>query len=392
MIQGKTLSHPLLPRRVRGARRAARKLISERQLDALLVSSEANYRYLTGFISQFWLSPTRPWFFVLPLEGDPFAIIPEMGVNSFRASSWVDRIETWPSPRPADEGVSLVAAALARLPSRYGRIGAEIGPEQRLGFPADDFLRVRELITPREFVDASTLFTRLRMVKSPAEIARIGFVCRTVCDGFDAVPQLYAPGDTEASLCRKLHADLIGRGVDKAPYLVGCSGPGGYRSGIDSPTERRLEAGDVMIIDTGCTYDAYYCDFDRNWAFGSADAEARRAHEAVWDATEAGIAAARPGATAADLWRAQIAVLERAGRPNIGSRMGHAIGLHLTEPPSNKPDDDTVLVPGMVMTIEPGLAYGDGLMMLHEENLVITEDGCELLTRRAPRELPVIPL
>src|SRR5215213_2786614 len=136
MPQKGALSLPPFSREEFAARaERARELMSELRLDAMLVSSEANYRYLTGFISQFWLSPTRPWFFILPRKGDPLAIVPEMAVNSFRATSWVERIETWPSPRPADEGVSLVAAALTHVHCRFSRIGAEIGPEQRLGFP-----------------------------------------------------------------------------------------------------------------------------------------------------------------------------------------------------------------------------------------------------------------
>jgi Xaa-Pro aminopeptidase len=74
---------------------------------------------------------------------------------------------------------------------------------------------------------------------------------------------------------------------------------------------------------------------------------------------------------------------------NVG-RSGHGLGMQLTEPPSNMPGDETELVPGMVMTVEPGYEYSPGKMIVHEENLVITEDGCELLTRRAPREMPVI--
>jgi Xaa-Pro aminopeptidase len=84
-------------------------------------------------------------------------------------------------------------------------------------------------------------------------------------------------------------------------------------------------------------------------------------------------------------------VLDAAGSKglNVG-RMGHGLGMQLTEPPSNMPGDDTALVPGMVMTIEPGMEYAPGCMLLHEENVVITEEGAELLTRRAPREMPVI--
>jgi len=106
---------------------------------------------------------------------------------------------------------------------------------------------------------------------------------------------------------------------------------------------------------------------------------------------QAGIDAARPGATTTDLWRAMAAVLEEAGSlgNNVG-RMGHGLGMQLTEWPSNRPGDDTPLVPGMVMTIEPGMEFAPGRMMVHEENIAVTENGCELLTIRAEREMPVV--
>ena len=169
------------------------------------------------------------------------------------------------------------------------------------------------------------------------------------------------------------------------------SGPALERPGDLAAVLTNLEEGDVLFIDTGATYDGYFCDFDRNFAFGHLSDDAQRAHEAVWDATEAGIAAARPGATTTDLWRAMADVLEAAGSKglNVG-RMGHGLGLQLTEPPSNRPGDPTELQPGMVMTIEPGLEYAPGKNIVHEENIVITDDGCELLTRRAPLEMPLI--
>jgi len=188
-----------------------------------------------------------------------------------------------------------------------------------------------------------------------------------------------------------MRLELIAGGADSVPFVATVSGVGGYSQCIVGPTERVLSDGDVLFIDTGATYDGYFCDFDRNFAFGSLSDAARRCHEAVWDATEAGIGAARPGATSGDLFRAMSSVLEAAGSQglNVG-RMGHGLGMQLTEPPSNMPGDETPLVPGMVMTIEPGMEYAPGRMILHEENIVITEDGCELLTRRAPRDMPVI--
>ena len=71
-------------------------------------------------------------------------------------------------------------------------------------------------------------------------------------------------------------------------------------------------------------------------------------------------------------------------------RLGHGLGMNLTEGPSHKPGDETPLEPGMVITIEPGMEFAPGKLMVHEENVLITEAGAELLSRRAPPEMPVI--
>ena len=111
----------------------------------------------------------------------------------------------------------------------------------------------------------------------------------------------------------------------------------------------------------------------------------------AYDATEAGLAAARPGATAAQLSDAMWRVLQDGGAlGNDVGRLGHGLGMQLTEPPSHKPGDQTVLEAGMVLTLEPGLCFAPGKLMVHEENIVIRDGEPELLTRRAAPELPVI--
>lgn len=112
-------------------------------------------------------------------------------------------------------------------------------------------------------------------------------------------------------------------------------------------------------------------------------------------ATDAGINAACPGNTVADLFHAQVNAIRAEGIiPATQGRYGHGLGLTLTltltEWPSNAAHDETPLRPGMMMTVEPGIAYGEGKVMVHEENLVITEDGREFLSRRGAPELPVI--
>lgn len=367
----------------------AQTIMNRHRVDALLCTVPANIRYFTGFDTRFWESPTRPWFVVVPLAGDPIAVIPEVGAPAM-ARTWIKDIRAWPAPRPDDDGTTLLAAALSDLPRRFGRIGAELGRETALRMPVTQFLELRSRV-PSEMADGAPCVWEIRMVKTEAEIERIRRICRIAGEAYAALPARVEIGDTEREVCRRLRADLVERGADAIPYIAGAAGPGGVPEIIGSPGDRRLQAGDLLFIDTGATCDGYFCDFDRNYAVENVSSAARRAHHTAWDATEAGLRTARPGATAEDVWRSMADVLSAGGtRGNNVGRLGHGLGLALTEPPSNMLGDRTVLEAGMVLTIEPGIEYAPGKMIVHEEDVVITTDGCELLTPRAPRELWVI--
>lgn len=361
------------------------------EMDGIVLTTPQNFRYFSGFNSQFWESPTRPFFLIIPREGLPIAVLPSIGGPGME-TTWVTDIRTWPAPRPEDDGVSLLNDVLTSLPRRFGKIGWEMGRESIIRMPILDFDRLRKNISNIEFVDGSALVWGLRMVKSEREIAKVREACRVGSDTFDLFLERARYGDTEVDMAREFRKAAFECGADNAPFVSVCSGVGGYAQIIVGPQETAQTDGQIMIIDTGLQFDAYFCDFDRNFAFGHIEDDAIRAHDAVWGATQAGIEAARPGITSEDLWAAQNKVLEAAGAvtgSNVG-RSGHGLGMHLTEPPSNMPGDKTVLKPGMIMTIEPGMEYAPGKMIVHEENLVITEDGCELLTRRASREMAVI--
>jgi len=229
------------------------------------------------------------------------------------------------------------------------------------------------------------------MVKMDAEVEHIRYICHIAGDAYAAVPQLVQIGDTERDAARKLRIDLAGRGADSTPFLPAISGPGGVSQIVCGPHDRVLQEGDILFFDTGSTYDGYWCDFDRNYAVGRVSDAAKRTHEAMWLATGAGIAAAVVGARTDDVFAAMAKIIEAAGSigNNVG-RLGHGLGMQLTEPPSNMPGDGTVIEAGMILTIEPGMEYAPGKMIVHEENIVVRADGAELLTKRAPRELPVI--
>lgn len=369
----------------------ARSAMTSHGLDAIVVTSEANIEYLSGFETQFaWTTPSRPWYFVVPRKGSPVAIIPEIGETNWLSTSWCQDIVTWPSPRPMDEGVSLLTSHLASISRSFGKLGFEIGPESRIGMPVSDFLSVKSA-AGFELVDCTLLMAEVRAIKSAAEIQRIQHICGIASRTFAELPAMIAVGDSEKEICRKFAAGLLLNGADKVPYTAIASGQGGYDSIIMGPTDRRVEKGDVLILDTGAKYGGYFCDFDRNYSFGKPSDEVARLHQILWQATEAGIDAARPGNTAEAVFQAQARVLTDAGIGvgNVG-RFGHGLGKLITEYPSNAPGDETVLRPGMVLTIEPSAMFGDGRIMAHEEDIVITEGKAHLLTRRADREIAVI--
>jgi len=368
----------------------AQARMAEQGLVGLLLTTEPEVRYFSGFQTLFWQSPTRPWFLFVPASGKPIAVIPEIGAALMRRT-WLDDVRTWAAPAPEDDGVSLLIDLLAPHSCAGAAIGLMKGHETQLRMPLGDWERLIAGLPGLRIADATGLVQGLRMVKSPAEIEKLRHICAIGSATFVRVPDFVAEGLPLEEVFREFRREALAQGADDVPYLVGAADQGGYADVISPPTRAPLRAGDVLMLDTGCVWDGYFCDFDRNWAIGSASDEVKRAHDTLWRATEAGIAAARPGNTCRDLFTAMsgiIAELDTSGG-NIG-RLGHGLGMQLTEQPSHAAFDTTVLKPGMVLTLEPSLSYGDGLMMVHEENIVVDEEGASLLTTRAPRDLPVI--
>lgn len=373
----------------RDRRTRAQGLLADRGVDALLVCTEPEVRYFTGFQTPFWLSPTRPWFVIVPATGEPVAVIPTIGEASM-GGTWISDVRTWPAPRPHDDGVGLLADTIRELVGRRGRLGVPMGPETHLRMPLADWNRLVREIDPIAISDASAVVRELRMVKSEHEIAKIEHACSVVNAAFDRIDGAVGVGMTEREAFRAFRSTLFECGADDVPYLVG--GTGTHLSDIIGlPTDRTIVAGDLLMFDTGTVWDGYWADFDRNFAFGVADGAALRAYETVWQATEAALSVLRPGITSADLWQAMSDVLTAGGADASGvGRLGHGVGMQLTEWPSHTAEDDTVLRESMVLTLEPSMEFEPGRVMVHEENVVVRSDGPQLLSRRAAPELPIL--
>ena len=371
----------------------AQTMMRALKLDAVLLTTETNVRYFSGYFTQFWQSPTRPWFLILPLTGKPIAVIPTIGVVGM-SNTWVEDIRAWPSPFPEDDGVSLLSQTLAELPKRFGRLGMTLGRETHLRMPQQ---QVQSLYASNHFdlVDVSREVLHLRSLKSAAEINRVAHICGVTSNAFAELPNFARVGMTEREVVAAFRMELLHQGADHSPFIVSSSGPDGYDDIIMGPTDRLVESGDVLIIDTGTVWQGYFCDFDRNWCFGDCSDETKSAYRTVYQATNAGFEAAKPGNTTSDLYRAMWPIMQAGGAlGNDVGRLGHGLGSDLTEWPSNTATDDTVLEVGMIMTLEPGMSYlnksGQVKQMVHEENIVITEEGAQWLSIRAAAELPLL--
>jgi Xaa-Pro dipeptidase len=155
---------------------------------------------------------------------------------------------------------------------------------------------------------------------------------------------------------------------------------------ISPPGKQIIRAGDVLMLDTGATRQGYFCDFDRNFGFGAVSDAAKSAHATLYRATEAGLAAARPGVACSQVFAAMAAVIDQKGG-SVG-RYGHGFGLQLTEPPSFAVFDDTVLRAGMAVTLEPRMMVVGDHMMVHAENIIAREGppNCLAGVRRQSRQ------
>jgi len=356
---------------------------------ALLLTSQADIFYTTGFLTRFWESPARPWFVIVPAQGDPIAVIPSIGAD-LMSKTWVTDIRTWDAPCPGDDGVSLLTQTLADIVPETGTIGLPMGLETHLRMPLGDYLQLTNNLAPRRFVDATNTVQRTREIKSDGEVAKIRAACAVADRAFSRISEYASENTSHGQVFRDFQRILLEEGADWVSYTAGGAGQGGYGDVISPATDQRLTAGDILMLDTGAVLDGYFCDFDRNFAITQADAAAKRAYDQLYQTTDHVLATLRPGHKASDVHAMFVDSLTKQGATPGSGRLGHGLGITLTEWPSFTPHDHTELRAGMVLTLEPSVEIAPGLFQVHEENIVLRADGPELLSSRAAASLPIL--
>lgn len=376
-----------------GARRiaAARGQMEAAGLDALLLVSSANAAYLSGYPSP-ERTLGRALYFLLPLSGNPTVLAQAWRVAEAQRYCWVADVRGY-------QRLSAVPQAeLDRLWDEHrlggATVGMELGGEQRLGIPLLDFEALRRCLEGTKLVDCGELLWKLRMVKSPAEVERIRAACRITSEAYAATFETTTVGHTGRQVVSRMKTEMIRRGGAE-PWVLSSFGPGSYELPSEVVSEAPVRRGDMLWMDAGCEVGGYWSDFSRGAVVGPATAPQREAQAAIHEVTAAAVALVRPGRPVAEIaaaCREGLAGLDfevTAPLSDLAGRIGHGLGLEVTELPHVAEFDATVLEAGMVITVEPAVATLYGAFHV-EENVLVTEHGHELLTP-TPWQLAELP-
>jgi Xaa-Pro aminopeptidase len=368
-----------------------RTRMADAGLDALLLATGDNLRYASGYPSPMRSGP-RPFLFLLPLESAPVFIVHTGRESEARLLSWADDVRTY--YRLSRAPVSLIAEAVRDRGLANATIGVEIGVEQCLDIPFTDFVALRAALPHARFVDSASVLWAARARKSKLEIARIRRACEITSAAFEGCFPLLEPGMPERTAAHLMSSTMIELGAEET-WLLMTSGQGNYDLVSRGPWPRQLQREDMVYVDMGCCVSGYWCDFDRSGVIGGPTSRQLAAQEHANQATALGVSMVEPGANTRDIARACGDAIGRFPFPitsdigHLAARVGHGIGLAPVEPPNITDYENTVLAPGMIITIEPGVATAFGVFHV-EQNVLVTADGHEVLST-APTEIWEIP-
>jgi Xaa-Pro dipeptidase len=349
--------------------------------DALTLNPSPSLTYLTGL--HFHLSE-RPVVAIFTADHAPVIVLPELEMLKLTGLPY--EVTAFPYPENPAEWDGVFRRAVQSL----GLDGKRIGVEPR-AMRLLEFRHVKAGAPEADFPDASDVVSRLRVRKDADEIAAMRKAVKVAQSALEATLPLLKVGMSEKELAAELVVQLLRNGSQsEMPFAPIVSGGPNSANPHASPSERRLQPGDLLVVDWGACVDGYISDLTRTFAVREVEAEYRKIHQIVLEANAAGRAAAKPGVPCANVDKAAREVIEKAGYGlYFTHRTGHGIGMEGHEEPYMRGDNMQLLEPGMAFTVEPGIYLPGSNGVRIEDNVVITEDGAECLSYML-RELRVV--
>ncbi len=353
-----------------------RQRFDEAGCDALLVTRLVNIRYLTGFTGSAALLLVRPDELVFVTDGryrDQSAL--ELGQAGVEA-----RIRVGLTAGSQKEYLQEEAGGVARL----GLEAAAVTWAQQRKFDGEWF-------PDAELVATDALVEELRTIKDAGEVERMAAAATIADEALARVRHRLAEHPTEEEFALELDFEMR-RGGASAPSFdtIVASGPNGAKP-HHRPSARRIEAGELVVVDFGAIVEGYCSDMTRTLCVGEpASATARRMVDVVAASQQAGVDAVRAGAEGKAVDEVCRAVIAEAGWADAFLHStGHGVGLEIHEDPRVASTSTDTLVAGHVVTVEPGVYLAEYGGVRIEDTVVVTDEGCTVLTN-ATKELVVL--
>ncbi len=355
--------------------------LSKSGLDAVILNPGPTLTYLTGL--QFHLME-RPVVLFISEGKDPVLVLPELELPKVDLFPYkVQAIAYGENPSEWDKAFREAAQALGLDAKRIG-----VEPRQ---LRLLEFRYVKAGAPDAEFPDASDVLTNLRLKKDKAEVEAMRQAVKIAQDSLEAtIPQIKI-GMTERAISSELVIQMLRHGsASEMPFSPIISAGPNSANPHASPTDRKLQIGDLLVVDWGAGYDGYISDLTRTFAVGKVDDEYLKIHKIVQDANSAGREASKPGAPCANVDKAARNVIEQAGYGKYFThRTGHGIGMEGHEDPYMRGDNTQIMEAGMAFTVEPGIYLPNRNGVRIEDNVIITENGADVLSDM-PREIRVV--
>jgi Xaa-Pro aminopeptidase len=349
-----------------------RKSLIDAQLDALLLTAASNIRYLTGFTGSAGIVVVTADDMVLVTDGR----YTEQAADQLSASNAPSRLEITSTAQR--EAIASTVAGAKRIGLEADHITWSV--QRRY---AEDWLSAHEIVATTGLVET------LRRSKDVAELARMELAAAIADAALAERRSSLLDGLTESEFALALDSAMRRLGASGTSFeTIVASGPNGAMPHA-RPTDRRLQEGDLVVLDFGCIVDGYCSDMTRTVAIGEVDDTCKRMLEVVTAANEAGVGVVGPGVATSEVDAAARAVIAQAGwAESFTHGTGHGVGLDIHEAPRVAGTSADTLCIGDVVTVEPGVylpAHG-GVRM--EDSVVVTPDGCRPLTHTTKSPTP----
>ena len=340
-------------------------------LDAILLTSEANCYYATGFM------------------GEGIALVTRRGSWYFTDSRYTEAADKAIGDAAVIREVSREKPFSALINEALAASGAEkVGFEDQRMTVAEHAVYSEKLhctLTP-----ASSLMTELRGSKDEEELSCMTAAQRIAEGALEQILKEIRPGMTEKEIAARLNYLMVSAGAEKTAFdTIVASGPNGSMPHA-VPGMRKVREGDFITMDFGCVYKGYCSDMTRTVALGRPSDEMRNVYDIVLQAQLAGIAAARAGVTGAAIDGAARKVIQDAGYGSyFGHSFGHSLGIDIHEAPNAAPGNDKPMPDGAVISAEPGIYLPGRFGVRIEDVMILRPDGAQVITK-APKALLVL--